>query len=86
MNAGLVLLAPSAPTMRQEYSLMIALEVDIWTFMPITATAEPGVDSSTVKMQSSRISLADHRRYTDGYQTSRPQVVEQDGFITLGGC
>ncbi len=34
---------------------MIALEVDIWTFMPITATAEPGVDSSTVKIQSSRI-------------------------------
>ena len=34
---------------------MIALEADRWTFMPITATAEPGVDSSITKTQSSRI-------------------------------
>ncbi len=55
MNAGLLLLAPSVPTMREEHPLMIALEADSWTLMPITATAEPGVDSSITKTQSSRI-------------------------------
>lgn len=36
---------------------MIALEADNWILMPITATAETGVDSSITKTQSSRIAL-----------------------------
>ena len=31
------------PTMREEHPFMIALEVENWTFMRITATAEPGI-------------------------------------------
>ena len=31
------------PTMREEHPLIIALEVEIRTFMRMTATAEPGV-------------------------------------------
>ena len=34
---------------------MIALEADSWTFMPITATAEPWGDLSITKTQSSRV-------------------------------
>jgi hypothetical protein len=34
---------------------MIALEADMWTLMPITATGEPGVDSRVMKAQPSRI-------------------------------
>ncbi len=34
---------------------MIALEEDTWVLMPITATAETGVDSSITRTQSSRI-------------------------------
>ncbi len=34
---------------------MIALEADIWTLMPITATGEPGTDSGITKRLSSRI-------------------------------
>jgi hypothetical protein len=34
---------------------MIALEADIWNLMPITATAETGVDSGITKTLSSRI-------------------------------
>ena len=34
---------------------MIALEADIWTLMPITATGEPGIDSGVMKTQASRI-------------------------------
>ncbi|MGZ8382333.1 MAG: hypothetical protein ACXWWH_12180 [Nitrospira sp.] len=55
MNVGLLLLAPFAPTTREEHPLMIALEADSWTLMPITATAEPGIDSGITKTQSSRI-------------------------------
>ncbi|MDI3464692.1 MAG: hypothetical protein OJF50_003513 [Nitrospira sp.] len=55
LNAGLLLWAPFAPTMREEYPLLIALEADGWTLMPRTATAGPRVDSSSMKAQSSRI-------------------------------
>ncbi|NGZ03456.1 MAG: hypothetical protein CV090_10440 [Nitrospira sp. WS238] len=34
---------------------MIALEADIGTLMPITATGEPGLDSSVTKAKPSRI-------------------------------
>jgi hypothetical protein len=34
---------------------MIALEADMWTLMPITATGEPGLDSRVMKAQPSRI-------------------------------
>lgn len=45
---------------------MIALKVDIWNLMPITATAETRVDSSNTKTQSSRIaSLTIDDRLTD---------------------
>jgi len=55
MNVGLLLLATFAPTTREEHPLMIALEVDSWTLMPISATAEPEVDSGVTKTQPSRI-------------------------------
>ncbi len=55
MNVGLLLLAPSARTMRQEHSLMIALVADGWNIMSITERAESEVDSSITKTQSSRI-------------------------------
>ena len=45
LNAGLLLWAPSAPTMRQEHPLRIALEAERWAFMSRTAPAEPGVES-----------------------------------------
>jgi hypothetical protein len=45
---------------------MIALEADNWTLMPITATAEPGINSGVTKTRSSRIaSLAITGRLTD---------------------
>lgn len=31
------------PTMREEHPRMIALEAEIWTFMRLTAAAEPGI-------------------------------------------
>ena len=34
---------------------MIALEADMWTLMPITATGEPWVDSGIMKTKPSRI-------------------------------
>lgn len=55
MNKGLLLLAPSAPTMRQEHPFMIALEAGNWNLMPITATAEPEIDSGVTKTQAARI-------------------------------
>ena len=66
LNAGLLLCAPSAPTMREEYPLLIALEVDRWTLMPRTAPAEPGVDSSLTKTHSSRLAALT----IDGRQTA----------------
>ncbi|NGZ97822.1 MAG: hypothetical protein CV089_17160 [Nitrospira sp. WS110] len=41
--------------MRQEHPLVIALEADTWTLMPITATGEPGFDSGVTKTKLSRI-------------------------------
>ena len=43
------------PKLREEHHLMIALEADIWILMSITATGEPGVDSSAMQTQASRI-------------------------------
>jgi hypothetical protein len=40
--------------MREEHPLMIALEADSWTSMPITATAEQWGDLSITNTQSSR--------------------------------
>lgn len=85
MNAGLVLLAPFAPTMREEHPLMIALEADSWTLMPITATAEPGGRFEYNENVIVSYRLTDHRRYPDGYQISRPKFVEENVFFTLGG-
>lgn len=34
---------------------MIARGADIWNLMPITATAEPGIDSGVTKAQAARI-------------------------------
>lgn len=64
---------------------MIALEADMWNFMPIAATAEPGIDSSATKTQSPRITPLTIGAITDGYQISRPKFVEENVFFTLGG-
>jgi hypothetical protein len=55
LNAGLLLWAPFAPTMRAEHPLLIALEAERWTFMPISATAKPGIVSSLTQNHSSQI-------------------------------
>jgi hypothetical protein len=55
LNRGLLLLAPFAPTMRDEHPLLIALEADRWIFMPRTAPVEPGIESSLTQTPSSRI-------------------------------
>src|SRR5574337_1051436 len=66
LNVGLLLWAPSAPTVEEEHPLLIALEAERWTLMPRTAPAEPGVDSSSTKTQSSRLaSLIIGDRLTD---------------------
>ena len=62
LNAGLLLLAPSAPTMREEHPLLIALEADRWTLMSINHTSQPGIESSRTQTPSSRIAaLTNHR-------------------------
>jgi len=62
----LLLWAPFAPTVPEEYPLLIALEAETWTFMPITAPAEPGIESSLTQTPSSRIaSLTIDDRLTD---------------------
>jgi hypothetical protein len=83
LNRGLLLLAPSAPTMRQEHPLLIALEADRRTFMSRTAPAQPGVESSRTQMHSSRRS--DQRRETDGSQIAQSKFVEAHGCFTVGG-
>lgn len=54
-NAGLLLLAPSARTVREEYSLVIALVAGILTLMPIIEPGEPGIDSRVTQTQATRI-------------------------------
>src|SRR6185437_11226638 len=66
LNVGLLLCAPSAPTVREEHPLLIALEADWWTLMPRTAIVEPGVDSSLTRTHSSRLAaLTIDERLTD---------------------
>ncbi|OQW30796.1 MAG: hypothetical protein A4E19_08570 [Nitrospira sp. SG-bin1] len=85
LNAGLLLWAPAAPTMRQEHPLLIALEAERWMFMSRTTPAEPGIKSSLTQTSSSRIaSLTIDNRLTD-LQIARPQFVEAHGFFTVGG-
>lgn len=55
MNVGLLVLAPSTTTMREEHPFMIALEADNRVLMPIVAIAGFGGDSSVTKMQSSHV-------------------------------
>jgi hypothetical protein len=71
LNAGLLLWAPSAPTMQQKHPLLVALEADRWTLMSITAPAEP-VALLTIDE-------------TDGSQIARPKFVDEHGFFTVGG-
>ncbi|TKB59758.1 MAG: hypothetical protein E8D48_14465 [Nitrospira sp.] len=65
LNAGLLLLAPSAPTMREEHPLLIALEADRWTLMSRNYTSRTGdrVESYADAIVSDR--LTDHRREID---------------------
>ena len=52
--------------MQEEYPLLIALEAERWTLMPITATAEPEGDSSRTQMHASHLaSLTIDERLTD---------------------
>jgi len=51
---------------QEEYPLLIALEAERWTLMPITATAEPEGDSSRTQMHASHLaSLTIDERLTD---------------------
>ncbi|MDH5741366.1 MAG: hypothetical protein OEY77_13685 [Nitrospira sp.] len=64
---------------------MIALEADIWNLMPITETAETGVDSSVTKAQSSRIAPLTIDEIPTDIKLSRPKFVDENVFFTLGG-
>jgi hypothetical protein len=83
LNAGLLLWAPFAWTMREEHSLLIALEADGWTLMPRTATAESRAESQAGALVSDR--RVDHRRRIDGSQIAQPTFVAAHGGFTLGG-
>ena len=55
LNAGLLLLAPSAPTMREEHPLLIALEADRRILMSINHTSRTGDRAEFYQTPSSRI-------------------------------
>ena len=85
LNAGLLLWAPFAPTMRQEHPLLIALEADRRILMSINYTSRTGdrVESYADAMVSPR--STDQRRSTDGSQIAQPKFVEAYGCFTVGG-
>ena len=86
LNAGLLLLAPSAPTMRQEHPLLIALEVDRWTLMSINHTSRTGdrVDSHADAIVSD-CRTDQPPRETDESKMARPKFVDAYGCFTVGG-
>lgn len=57
MNVGLLLLAPSTTTMREEQPFMIALVADNRILRPIAVLAGFGSDSSVTKVKLSRVAL-----------------------------
>ncbi len=85
LNAGLLLLAPSAPTMREEHPLLIALEVDSRTLMSRNHTSRTWdrAESHADAIVSDR--LTDHRRSTDESQIARPNFVDAHSCFTVGG-
>jgi len=85
LNAGLLLWAPSAPTMRKEHPLLIAPEADRRTVMSInhTSRTEDRVESRADAIVSDR--RIDQRREIDESQIARPKFVEVHGCFTVGG-
>ena len=83
LNAGLLLWAPFAPTMREEYPLLIALRGGSADAYAKNRNRQPGVESSFTKPHSSR--RTDQRRSTDGSQIAQLKFVEAHGCFTVGG-
>jgi hypothetical protein len=85
LNAGLLLLAPFAPTMRQAHPLLIALEADGGTFMSRNYTSRTGdrAESYADAIVSDR--RTDHRRESDESPTAQPKFVDAHGCFTVGG-
>ena len=55
LNTGLLLWAPSAPTMREAHPLLSALEADRWILMSRNQTRRAGVELSLIQTGSSRV-------------------------------
>jgi hypothetical protein len=85
LNAGLLLLAPSAPTMREEHPLLIALEADRRTLMSINHTSRTGDRAELHADAIVSDCLTDHRRSTDESQIAQPKFVGTHGCFTVGG-
>ena len=85
LNAGLLLLAPFAPTMREEHPLLIALEADRRILMSRNYTSRTGdrAESYADAIVSDR--RTDHRRSTDGSQIAQLKFVDAHGCFTVGG-
>ena len=85
LNAGLLLLAPFAPTMREEHPLLIALEADSRILMSRNHTSRTGdrAESYGDAIVSDR--RTDHRRENDGLQIVPLKFVEEHGCFTVGG-
>ena len=85
LNAGLLLLAPSAPTMRQEHPLLIASEADRWTLMSRNHTSRTGDRAESHADAIVSGCRTDQPRETDESKIARPNFVDAHGCFTVGG-